>query len=61
MKERKLTPKQTQNMYRKIVGFFDIQYNPDGADAYTRVDGKTYRLVYDQDIKFTGQAFKQVN
>ena len=61
MKERKLTPKQTRSMYSKIVGFFDIQYKPDGADAYTVVDGRTYRLVYDQDIKFTGLAYKQVN
>lgn len=59
MKERKLTPKQTQSMYQKIVGFFDIQYNPQGADAYTVVDGKTYRLVYDNNIKFTGVAYKQ--
>lgn len=61
MKERKLTLKQTQSMYSKIVGFFDIQYQPNGADAYTRVDGKTYRLVYDKDIKFTGLAYKLVN
>ena len=59
MKERKLTPKQTQSMYHKIVGFFDIQYKLEGADAYTRVDGRTYRLVYDQNIKFTGVAYKQ--
>ena len=59
MKERKLTPKQVQSMYRKIVGFFDIRYKPDGADAYTVVDGKTYRLVYDNDIKFTGLAYRQ--
>ena len=59
MKERKLTPVQTQSMYRKIVGFFDIQYRPDGADAYTVVDGRTYRLLYDRDIKFTGTAYKQ--
>ena len=61
MKERKLTPRQTQSMYSKIVGFFDIQYRTNGADAYTVVDGQTYRLVYDQDIKFTGLAYKQVN
>lgn len=60
MKERKLTPKQTQSMYQKIVGFFDIQYRPDGADAYTVVNGQTYRLVYDTDIKFTGMAYKQI-
>ena len=60
MKERKLTPKQTQSMYQKIVGFFDIQYLPDGADAYTVVDGKTYRLVYDTEIRFTGVAYRQV-
>jgi hypothetical protein len=59
MKERKLSAKQTQSMYQKIVGFFDIQYNPQGADAYTVVDGKTYRLVYDANIKFTGVAYKQ--
>lgn len=59
MKERKLSAKQTQSMYKKIVGFFDIQYKPNGADAYTVVDGKTYRLVYDNDIKFTGVAYKQ--
>ena len=59
MKERKLTPRQAQSMYRKIVGFFDIKYNPAGADAYTVVDGRTYRLVYDNSIQFTGVAYRQ--
>jgi hypothetical protein len=61
MKERKLTPVQTQSLFKKVVGFFDIHYNSDGADAFTVVDGKTYRMVYDKDIKFTGQAYKLVN
>ena len=59
MKERKLTPVQTQSLLKRVVGFFDIQYNSQGADAYTRVAGKTYRMVYDKDIKFTGVAYKQ--
>ena len=59
MKERKLIPKQTQSMYRMIVDFFDMQYKPNGADAYTQVDGNTYRLVYDNDIKFIRAAYKQ--
>lgn len=61
MKERKLTPLQTQSLLKRVVGFFDIHYNPDGADAFTVVNGNTYRMVYDKDIKFTGLAFKQVN
>jgi hypothetical protein len=61
MKERKLTPVQAQSLLKKVVGFFDIHYNADGADAFTQVDGKTYRMVYDKDIKFTGRAYKLVN
>lgn len=61
MKERKLTPVQTQSLLKRVVGFFDIHYNATGADAYTRVGGNTYRMVYDKDIKFTGLAYKQVN
>lgn len=61
MKERKLTPVQAQSLLKKVVGFFDIHYNPVGADAYTRVGGDTYRMVYDKDIKFTGIAYKLVN
>jgi hypothetical protein len=61
MKERKLTPVQTQSLLKRVVEFFDIHYNSDGADAYTRVNGNTYRMIYDKDIKFTGVAFKQVN
>lgn len=61
MKERKLTTVQAQTLLKKVVGFFDIHYNATGADAYTRVGGNTYRMIYDQDIKFTGVAFKQVN
>ena len=61
VKERKLTPVQTQSLLKRVVGFFDIHYNASGADAYTRVAGNTYRMVYDQDIKFTGVAYKQVN
>ena len=61
MKERKLTPVQTQSLLKRVVGFFDIHYNAAGADAYTRVGSNTYRMVYDKDIKFTGLAYKQVN
>ena len=59
MKERKLTPVQTASLLKRVVGFFDIRYNPNGADAYTRVNGHTYRMVYDANIKFTGLAYKQ--
>jgi hypothetical protein len=61
MKERKLTPVQAQSLLKKVVGFFDIHYNSDGADAFTRVGGNTYRMVYDKNIKFTGVAYKLVN
>jgi hypothetical protein len=61
MKERKLTPVQTQSLLKRVVGFSDIHYNDNGADAYTVVDGTTYRMVYSKDIKFTGRAFKLVN
>jgi hypothetical protein len=61
MKQRKLTPVQTQSLLKKVVGFFDIHYNDNGADAFTVVDGKTYRMVYSKDIKFTGVAYKLVN
>ena len=58
MKKRKLSSKQAQSLLSKIVSFFDIHYNDTGADAYTRVDGRTYCLVYDQNIKFTGVAYR---
>ena len=61
MKERKLTPVQAQSLLKRVVGFFDIHYNANGADAYTVVGGNTYRMVYNKDIKFTGQAYKLVN
>jgi hypothetical protein len=61
MKERKLTPVQAQSLLKRVTGFFDIHYNADGADAFTRVNGNTYRMVYNKDIKFTGLAYKQVN
>ena len=61
MKERKLTSVQAQSLLKRVVGFFDIRYNDNVADAYTVVNGNTYRMVYDKDIKFTGLAYKQVN
>jgi hypothetical protein len=52
---------QAQSLLKRVTGFFDIHYNADGADAFTRVNGNTYRMVYNKDIKFTGLAYKQVN
>lgn len=58
--ERKLTPIQTQYLLRTPnLGFYDVQYNENGADAYCRARGNVYRMVYDQAIKFTGRAYKQ--
>lgn len=58
MKQRKLTPIQARALMRKVTGLTDIDYQPSQALAFTTVDAKRYRLIYDNDLKFTGVAHR---
>ena len=58
MKQRKLTPIQARALVRKMTGITNVVYRPTETLAYTRVDDKFYRLVYDTNINFTGLAHR---
>lgn len=58
MKQRKLTPIQSSALLRKLTGFTNVVYQATQALAYTTVDNKNYRMVYDNDLKFTGLAYR---
>lgn len=58
MKQRKLTPIQARTLMRKVTGLTDIDYQPSQTVAFTTVDTKRYRLIYDNDLKFTGVAHR---
>lgn len=58
MKQRKLTPIQARALMRKLTGITNVEYQPTQTVAYTSVDAKNYRLIYDTDINFTGTAYR---
>ena len=58
MKQRKLTPVQARALMRKLTGLSDVIYQPTQALAFTTVDNKKYRLVYDTNLNFTGLAHR---
>ena len=58
MKQRKLTPVQARALMRKVAGLTGVVYQPTQALAYTTVGDKNYRLVYDNDLNFTGVAHR---
>jgi hypothetical protein len=58
MKQRKLTPIQSKALMRKVTGLTDVDYQPTQTLAFTTVNDKKYRLVYDTDLKFTGLAHR---
>ena len=58
MKQRKLTPIQARALVRKMTGITNVVYRPNETLAYTRVNDKFYRLVYDTNINFTGLAHR---
>lgn len=58
MKQRKLTPIQARALMRKITGFSQVCYQATQALAFTTVGDRRYRLVYDNDLNFTGLAHR---
>lgn len=58
MKQRKLTATQAQALMRKITAVRDVEYRSDETIACTDVGSRSYRLVYDTDLKFTGVAHR---
>jgi hypothetical protein len=58
VKQRKLTPIQTRALMRKVQGIQDVVYEATQALAYATVGAKNYRLVYDNNLKFTGLAHR---
>lgn len=58
MKQRKLTPIQARALMRKVTGFTEVFYQATQALAWATVNNRRYRLVYDNDLKFTGVAHR---
>lgn len=58
MKERKLTPVQAQALFRKMTELTGVEYQATQALAFTTVNDKQYRLVYDNSLQFTGLAYR---
>lgn len=58
MKQRKLTPIQTRALMRKVTGLYNVVYQATQALAFTTVNNKNYRLVYDNNLNFTGLAHR---
>lgn len=58
MKQRKLTPVQARALLRKVTGIREVVYQSTQALAYATVDNKNYRMVYDNNLKFTGLAHR---
>ena len=58
MKQRKLTPIQARALLRKVTGIRGVVYQSTQALAYATVDNKNYRMVYDNDLNFTGTAHR---
>ena len=58
MKQRKLTPRQTQALMRQVQGITDVKYLPTETQATTQVNGRVYKLIYDTNIQFTGVAYR---
>ncbi len=58
MKQRKLTPIQARALMRKVKELTGVAYQATQALAYATVDSKNYRMVYDNDLKFTGLAHR---
>ena len=58
MKERRLTPVQANWLVRTIQGITAVVYQPTQALAWAAVDNRQFRLVYDNDLKFTGVAHR---
>ena len=58
MKQRKLTPIQTRALMRKVTGLYNVVYQVTQALAFTTVNNKNYRLVYDNNLNFTGLAHR---
>lgn len=58
MKQRKLTPIQTRALMRKVTGITSVVYQPLQAVAFATVSAKNYRLIYDNNLNFTGLAHR---
>ena len=58
MKQRRLTPVQANWLIRTIRGFSDVVYQPTQALVFGAVGNRNFRLVYDNNLKFTGVAHR---
>ena len=58
MKQRKLTPMQANWLIRTIQGFSGVVYQSTQALAFGAVGNRNFRLVYDNNLKFTGVAHR---
>ena len=58
MKQRKLTPVQTRALMRKVTGLTGVVYQAVQALAFATVNDRKYRLVYDNNLNFTGVAHR---